>query len=221
MIINIEGTDGCGKATQTKKLYNYLTDMGYKCLSLSFPNYASPGCEPVKMFLSGKFENNNLSPYQINSFFAIDRLTTICNYNLQDYDFVLMDRYTPSSMIHQSASIEFKEDIDAFLNWVEFYEYSVLKLPKPDIVIFLDVPVEISSRLANERADLKNKASNSQDILEKDFNHLKHAYERAKYIAKKLKWQTINCTENGQLKSIDEIHSLVVDKLNANINFTI
>lgn len=214
MIINIDGTDGSGKATQTKLLYDFLTQKGYKCLMLSFPNYSSQGCAPVKMFLAGEFQAANLNPYQINTFFAVDRLSTISKYNLKDYDFVLLDRYTPSSMIHQSAAIKTQQGIDRFLKWVEAYEYKVLKLPAPDVVLFLDVPVEISSKLAHDRANLKNADSKKQDILESDFNHLKHAYEHAKYIAQKLNWTTINCTENGQMKSIDEIHNLIVKTLN-------
>ena len=214
MIINIEGTDGVGKATQTKLLYEFLTKKGYKCLSLSFPNYSNPACQPVKMFLSGQFEKANLDAYQINSFFALDRLTTMCQQNLNDYDFVLLDRYTPSSMIHQSASIKTQAELDRFLKWVSVYEYKVLKLPAPDVVLFLDVPVEISSQLANQRNQLKDADSKQQDILESDFNHLKHAYENAKYIAKKFNWKTINCSTNGQIKSIEEIHNIILKTLN-------
>lgn len=214
MIINIEGTDGSGKATQTKLLYDYLTGLGYKVKSLSFPNYNNRGCEPVKMYLAGEFNGmDGLDAYQVNSLFAVDRLTTLAKEDFSNYDFVLLDRYTPSSMIHQSALTKTEAELNAFLDWVDYFEFKQLKLPKPDIVVFLDVPVEISFKLAQNRAELKDKNSATQDIYESNFAHLKTAYERAKFIAKKFNWACINCTEGGKIKSIDDIHNLILSCL--------
>ncbi len=208
MIINIEGTDGSGKATQTKLLHEYLSSRGFKCLSLSFPNYESRGCEPVKMYLAGEFNGiEKLDPYQVNALFAVDRLTTISKYNLAEYDYVLLDRYTPSSMIHQAALTHGEEELNKFLEWVDHFEFDVLKLPRPDKILFLDVPVEISSKLAATRAELKDKGSKKQDIYESNFDHLKTAYERAKYVAKKFGWITVDCSKNGNIKPIEDIHS--------------
>lgn len=219
MIINIEGTDGSGKATQTKLLFDYLTSLGYSVKSLSFPNYENRGCEPVKMYLAGEFDGiDGLDAYQVNSLFAVDRLTTLAKQDLANYDFILFDRYTTSSMIHQAALTKSEKELNAFLEYVDYFEFTQLKLPRPDIVIFLDVPVEISSALARNRAELKDKSSSTQDIYESNFNHLKTAYERAKYVAKKFNWSRIDCTSGGKLKSVEEIHHLILDcLLNQNI----
>ena len=207
-IINIEGTDGSGKATQTKLLCEYLANKGFKVATLSFPNYQSRGCEPVKMYLAGEFNGiDKLDPYQVNALFAVDRLTTIAKQDFSNLDYLLLDRYTQSSMIHQSALTTNEAELNKFLDWVNYFEFTVLKLPKPDHIIFLDVPVEISSSLAKARAELKDKSSTKQDIYESNFNHLKTAYERAKFIAKKFNWQRINCVKAGKLKSIEEIHA--------------
>lgn len=214
MIINIEGTDGSGKATQTKLLFEYLTSLGYSVKCFSFPNYENRGCEAVKMYLAGELGGiDKLDAYQVNSFFAVDRLTTLAGQDLSGYDFVLFDRYTTSSMIHQAALTKNEKELNAFLEWVDYFEFTQLKLPRPDVVIFLDVPVEISSNLARNRAELKDKSSSKQDIYESNFNHLKTAYERAKYVAKKFNWERIDCATGGKLKSIEEIHNLILDCL--------
>ena len=144
MIVNIEGTDGCGKKTQTDLLFNYLKEKGYKVKKISFPNYDSESSSLVKMYLRGDFgENNNLNGYQASMFYAVDRLATMININVEDYDFVLFDRYVPSNMIHQSTRIKDQDELDRFLDWVVDLEFEKLNLPKPDKTLFLDVPSPI------------------------------------------------------------------------------
>jgi len=48
----IEGTDGSGKKTQIKKLYDYLKSKGADVHIVSFPDYDSPSSAPIKMYLS-------------------------------------------------------------------------------------------------------------------------------------------------------------------------
>ena len=74
-LIVIEGTDSSGKETQTKKLYEKLEEKGLKVKKITFPNYESPACEPVKMYLAGEFGENPLkvNPYPISTMYAIDR----------------------------------------------------------------------------------------------------------------------------------------------------
>ena len=212
MIVNIEGTDGCGKKTQTDLLFNYLKEKGYKVKKISFPNYDSESSSLVKMYLRGDFgENNNLNGYQASMFYAVDRLATMININVEDYDFVLFDRYVPSNMIHQSTRIKDQEELDRFLDWVVDLEFEKLNLPKPDKTLFLDVPINISMQLARERASLKN--GQTQDILEQDSEHLINAYEKAKYVANKYNWITIDCSNGENIKSIDEIHKDILTKL--------
>lgn len=212
MIINIEGTDGCGKKTQTDLLFNYLLKKGYKVKKISFPNYDSESSVLVKMYLRGEFgDNDNLNGYQASMFYAVDRLATLKKENIDGYDYVLFDRYVPSNMIHQSTRIKGQQELDNFLDWVIDLEFGKLKLPKPDVTIFLDVPVEISMRLARGREALKN--GQDKDILEKDEAHLINAYEKAKYIADKYCWLTIDCSQGENIKSIDEIHQDILTKL--------
>jgi len=213
MIIDIEGTDGCGKKTQTELLYNYLVNQGFKVKEFSFPNYESNSSALVKMYLNGEFgENvNDINVYQASVFYAVDRLGTMINFNVKEYDFVLFDRYVPSNMIHQSTRINDLKELDYYLDWLEDFEYVKLKLPKPDKVLFLDVPIDISMKLARQRGELKN--GQVQDIQEKDDNHLKNAYIRGKYVANKFNWLVVDCSNGETIKTIDEIHQDILTKL--------
>ena len=213
MLINIEGTDGCGKKTQVELLYNYLKNQGKKVLKLSFPNYESESSALVKMYLRGDFGEsvNNVNAYQASVLFSVDRLATMLKIDVNKYDYVLFDRYVPSNMIHQSTRIEDLSELDYYLKWLEDLEYGKLKLPKPDKIIFLDVPVEISIKLARARDELKN--GQEKDIQEKDDEHLIKAYNRGKYVAQKFGWEIIECEKDENIKTIDEIHQDILTKL--------
>lgn len=213
MLIDIEGTDGCGKKTQTELLYNYLVSTGKKCLLISFPNYSSPSSALVKMFLGGEFGSDAkvIDSYQASAFYAVDRVATMAKVHVEDFDYIIFDRYTPSNMIHQSARVENKSKLDDLLSWIDDFEFNKMRLPRPDKILFLDMPVEFSLALANARKDLKN--GQAHDIFEEDKNHMKLAYENAKYVASKFGWERIDCVNEGNLKSIEEIHKEILTKL--------
>lgn len=205
--IVIEGTDGCGKKTQSKLLCERLEQSGKNCIIQSFPNYDSPACGPVKMYLNGNFGNINcFDAYQANSLYAVDRLCTMALLapHIENGGSIVFDRYVESSMLHQAALIDDLEERDKFLDYVNNFEFEILKLPKPDLVIFLDVPISISKKLADSRGEYKS--GNKKDILEEDVSHLGKAYKSGKYVAEKFGWTQINCINlEGNLKSIDEI----------------
>jgi len=212
MIIDIEGTDGSGKLTQTKKLFEYLVNKGYKCKMISFPNYDSKSSVLLKMYLNGEFGGNVncVNSYQSSVFYAIDRFETMRQINIDDYDYILFDRYTPSNMIHQSTRIDDEKELNDYLDWLEDFEYVKLCLPKPDKILFLDMPAEFSIELARARAELKN--GQARDIQEEDSTHLFKAYNRAKYVAEKYNWTTIKCVNKG-VRDIEEIHQDILTKL--------
>ena len=205
--IVIEGTDGSGKKTQAKILCEKLNEAGINCIVQSFPNYDSPACTPVKMYLNGEFGDIGcLDAYQANSLYAVDRLCAMMGLkdHIENGGSIVFDRYVESTMLHQAALIENQEERDKFLDYVNDFEFGKLKLPKPDLVIFLDVPVEVSKKLADSRGEYKS--GNKKDILEQDISHLTKAYNSGKYVANKYGWTQISClNESGNLKSIEEI----------------
>ena len=208
-LIVIEGTDSSGKETQTKKLYERLANEVEKVRKISFPNYESPACEPVKMYLAGAFGDNalNVNPYPVSTMFAIDRYAS---YKMDWESFynaggiIVTDRYTTSNMVHQALKIENIDEKSKYLGWLEDLEYNKMGIPKPDLVIFLNMPTEMAVKLMEAR---KNKITGEEkkDIHEKDTSYLKKSYDNACDIAKKYNWQEIKCVENKRLKTIEEI----------------
>ena len=182
-LIVIEGTDSSGKETQTKKLYERLANEVEKVRKISFPNYESPACEPVKMYLAGAFGDNalNVNPYPVSTMFAIDRYAS---YKMDWESFynaggiIVTDRYTTSNMVHQASKIENIDEKSKYLGWLEDLEYNKMGIPKPDLVIFLNMPTEMAVKLMEAR---KNKITGEEkkDIHEKDTSYLKKSYDNA------------------------------------------
>jgi len=219
-IIVIEGTDGSGKQTQTAKLFEHLQQDGYKVVRQSFPNYPSPSSEPVKMYLSGELSKDasGLDAYQSSALYAVDRLCTYQKDLKTFYEnggIIVFDRYVESNMLHQAGKIHNTHERDKFLDWLNNFEFNELKLPRANQVIFLDVPPEVSIKLANARPDLK--VGKSKDIHEQDPQHIFDAYNAGKYVANKYNWSVINCMDSQRLKSIEEISNEVYSTVMKNI----
>ena len=208
-LIVIEGVDSSGKATQTKLLYENIKKLKNNVTSIEFPNYKSKSSELVKMYLNGDFGKNanDVSPYAASVFFAADRVAsykTEWKKLLDDGEIIIADRYTTSNMIHQASKIKNIEEKEKFLEWIYDFEYNKLELPKPDLTIFLDMPVKYAKILMENRL---NKIDNSatKDIHESDEDYLQQSYDNAVYVAKLFGWNRISCVENDKIKSVEEI----------------
>ena len=212
-LIVLEGVDASGKATQTKRLCERLLSEGKNIMKITFPDYDSPSSAPVKMYLSGELGEtaDSVNAYAASALFAVDRF---CSYrkNWKDFldngGFVIADRYVTSNFIHQASKIEDIKERDEYLDFQSDFEYNKIGLPKPDAVLFLDVPPEVSLALIAAREN-KFDSEASHDIHERDPHHLHKSYESAVYVADKFDFIKINCTENGNLKSIEDIAELV------------
>ena len=209
LIIIESGSDASGKATQTRKLYDRLVKDGYKVRKVEYPNYNSESSALVKMYLRGDFgaKATDVDPYVASTFFAADRYASFKTEWEQFYnegEIILADRYTTSNMVHQASKMD-KEDRDKYINWLVDFEFNMYKIPKPDCVVFLDVPVEFSRKLMENR---KNKITGEEkkDIHESDIKYLEQSYNNSLYIASKYDWKKINCVEDNILRSIDSIH---------------
>ncbi len=214
-LVVIEGVDASGKQTQTEKLYERILASQTKVEKIEFPNYASDTSSLVKMYLGGNFGTsaNDVSPYMASAFFAVDRAGSIkCVWKerLDNAQVVIADRYVTSNMIHQASKIENVKEKNDFLDWVYDFEYNKLSLPKPDLVIFLDMPVEYARQLMENR---KNKINNSEvkDIHESDIAYLTKSYDNAVGIAKKYGWHTVSCVKDGKIRSIDDISNEIFE----------
>lgn len=216
-LIVIEGTDSSGKQTQTEILYKALAEQGVKVKKISFPNYDSRACEPVKMYLAGEFGDkaSDVNPYPVSSMFAVDRYAsykTDWEKFYKEDGIIVTDRYTTSNMVHQASKIEGKEEKKTYLDWLADLEYQKMGIPKPDLVIFLNMPTEFAVRLMAER---KNKITGEaeKDIHERDTEYLRKSYENACEIAQEMGWQEIKCVAGDRIKSIQEISEEIMEKV--------
>ena len=208
-LIVIDGTDGSGKQTQLKILEENLKKRNIEFKKVSFPRYDSETSSLVKMYLRGDFGKNarDVSPYISSTFYAVDRYASYKT-ELEEYyengGLILADRYTSASMIHQAGKIKEKEERDKFLKWLWNLEFEIYKIPIPDKIFFLNMPIEYVEKLIENR---KNKFDENaqKDIHESDESHLIDSYNSACEVAKIYNWDEIKCIKNGVLRTKEDI----------------
>lgn len=210
-IIVIEGSsDGIGKSTQLELLKEHLIKEGYEIVNHHFPSYHTYHGVPVEKYLQGEYGKvSELSPYFINSLYAQDRAITWKTeleplYN--EGKIILLDRYTTSSLIYQSAVIEDIEERKAFIDYVTDFEYNKLGIQKPDKVIFLTAPFDLVQSMRRAR---QNNDGVQNDIHERDMAFLKKVYDNALFVADYLSFDIIECSTNDKMDSPTEIHNKV------------
>ena len=207
-LLVVEGAcDGIGKSTQYAMLRDRLKSDGNEVFTHHFPSYNTFHGEPVTRYLSGEFGNvKDLSPYFINGLYAMDRAAAWQLYlkkHFEEGNIILLDRYTTSSLIYQSALIDDIEAKKAFIDYVIEFEYQRIGLQKPDNVIFLHAPFDVVTELRNAR---KQNDGVVNDIHERDLEFMKKVYESAMFVADYLSWDKIECARDGKFKPVEEIH---------------
>lgn len=217
LIIIESGTDGSGKATQTQRLYDKLISQGKKVRKITFPNYDSPACMPVKMYLNGEFGNNpnDVNAYAASTFYAIDRFASFKNDWGEFYNnggIILSDRYTTSNMVHQAVKMNDRAEREKYLNWLYELEFELYGLPKPDCVIFLNLSPIISQKLMENRMN-KFTGEQQKDIHEGNNEYLINCYNNSLEIAKKYNWKMVKCNDEENLRSIEDISNEVYEMI--------
>lgn len=210
-LIVIEGLDGSGKATQSSLLAASLQKMSGQVRKISFPDYRNKSSTLVQMYLAGEIGGlNEVNAYAASTFYAADRYISYATGWEKDYlagcTFVA-DRYSTSNITHQMVKLP-KEGWDGFLQWVEDYEYEKLGLPRPDLVLYLDMDPETAGRLLDKRYG----AGGEKDIHEADIPYLAGCRQAALYAAARLDWRVIRCFDGeGAPLSIEKIASRILD----------
>lgn len=210
-LIVIEGLDGSGKSTQLGLLQKRINQ---EVRFVKFPDYDSDSSALVKMYLGGEFGDKpgDVNAYAASAFYAVDRFASFKTDWGKDYlngATILCDRYATSNAVHQAAKLADGER-DAYLDWLYDFEFEKLGIPKPDAVIFLDMPIDVSQKLMTSRYEGDEC---KKDIHERDTAYLEHCREAALYAANRLGWSVVMCAENGQPKTreaiSDEVYSIV------------
>ncbi len=208
--IVIDGTDGSGKATQTKLLAQKLERTGFDVKIADFPQYGQKSAGLIKEYLNGKYgEADTVNPYHASIFFACDRYDASFKIKkwLNEGSIVISDRYVTANMGHQGGKIKDSLERKVFFEWLYKLEYELFEIPKPDLNIILHVETNIAQKLVNHRG-------NKKDIHEKNEKHLVNAEKTYLEITKTFPNLTlIKCTENGEIMTRDKINDLILEEV--------
>jgi dTMP kinase len=213
-LIVIDGTDGCGKATQAQKLIERLRAEGRQTETLDFPQYYNNHLgNIVGCFLRGDFgDPTETNPYLASIIYAADRFESSAKIKkwLTGGKIVVLDRYVSANQIHQGGKIRNNEQRETFLKWLDRVEHSVFGIPRPDIIIYLDVPAQAAQKLIETKSRRRYLNGAQKDRSESNVAHQLDARAQClRLVSTMNNWQRIICEENGRLLSIDAIHERI------------
>ena len=126
MFIVIDGIDGSGKGTQVEILRKHFEELGKKVKILDYPRYGHTSSFMVQKYLNGEY-GKTLSPKLASIFYAIDRYDSSFDIkkDLENYDYIISNRYVSANMIHQTGKIENDVEAKEFLDWLYDLEYNI------------------------------------------------------------------------------------------------
>ena len=185
-LIVIEGLDGAGKTLQSKMLHMKLLQ-NFGAVLFEFPNYESITGRFIKQLLI-----ENYVSYHSHAWACI-----LAANRYEDRDYILnsmrhtnvvMNRYYQSNIVYSTVSginTQWLVELDS-------------RMPKPDLVIVIDIPVEESIRRKSNR-----------DIIEQDISYLQKVRETYKTLGAPMGWRIIDGN-----RAPEEVHSDIIDIVN-------
>lgn len=212
MFIVFEGNDGSGKATQAKLLAERFAKEHLPFERLDFPSYNRNffGTLLADCLAGKRGDFVHLDPKIASTLYALDRFeeSERIRSALADKKVVITDRFTSSNQIHQGGKIKNPEARDEFLIWLDGMEHTILRIPRPDVVLYFRVPFEISQKLLHKERTAKNmSAAPGRDIVEEDEEYMRQSHQAAEWLSgRQSNWRTIECIENGEMRSREAIH---------------
>lgn len=206
-LIVFEGTDGSGKSTQFALLKKRLEVNGTPFQTITFPQYSEQSSALIRMYLGGEFGKrpSDVNAYAASTFYAVDRYASymkVWREYYQNGGLILSDRYTTSNAVHQASKEPFEKQ-EAFFEWLYNLEFCHMELPVPDLVIYLDMPTEVTEQLMRKR---EHDTNTHADIHEQNMDYLRLCRQTGMNAAKHYHWTIINCVCNGKLRTIEDIH---------------
>jgi len=217
MFVVIDWLDGSGKGTQTKIIVKALEEQGKKVLLLDYPRYGERSAYFVEKYLNGSY-GTDISAKRASLFYALDRFDDLhtAGEKFSDYDYIISNRYVSASMIHQAGKIQSHKEREEFLDWLAELEFEICGIPKPDTVLFLNVPPEVSQRLVEKKESREYiQDGSNKDIHEADDDHMNNAYTAALEVVDHFSdsWESIQCCENWEILPIKEITEKILTKI--------
>lgn len=211
-LIVIDGGDGAGKATQVSLLVKRLRDEGHKVETLDFPQYTQNHFgKLLRQCLDGKRGDFMSVDARIAStLYAADRFETKPRLEqwLKEGKVVILDRYVSANMMHQGAKIDDPEKLEDFLGWLDYMEHEIFGIPRPDQIIYLEVPNKVRVALkARAIEEGKHGANIKIDVAERNHEHQETAEMRARAIvASKNNWDMVTCCDDVEMRTREDIH---------------
>lgn len=215
-LIVLEGIDGSGKSSQYRRLCERMESDGIVYNHIVFPRYDKESSALIRMYLNGEFgpNPNDVNAYTASTFYAVDRFASYradWGKTYENGGLIISDRYTSSNAVHQGSKLADAELPD-FFAWLADLEYTKMGLPKPDLVLYLDVDIQTSlARMKRRQADTDTKA----DIHERDVNYLARCLRTADYAADYFGWTRIVQTRDGQERSLEDINDDIYSAVRA------
>jgi dTMP kinase len=212
-LIVFDGNDGAGKKTQSKLLIAHLESQGKKIKTIDFPRYydnffggfiADAQCGDYGDFV-------NLHPRYASVLYAADRFETAPQIRrwLEEGYMVLADRYATANMIHQGGKVSDEKEREDFISWLENMEFEVFKIPRPDVVIYMDVPVEVS--MDNIKTKEEDYMKGRKDQTEHDVDYASNSRAAALWLCERYdSWHTVVCATDKGMRSAEEISADVI-----------
>jgi dTMP kinase len=211
--IVLDGNDGSGKATQARLLGDRLVAEGVLSEKVDFPAYDTNffGALVGECLRGEHGDFVHMDPKIASSLYALDRLesTSHIRDSLREGRVVIADRFSSSNQIHQGGKIPNEQEREAFLLWLDKMEHQVLSIPRPDAIMYLQVPVETSLVLLTEKRKAKNNglADGQKDTVEEDRTYLERSHETANWLAShQPNWHVIDCIKSGTMRTPEDIH---------------
>jgi dTMP kinase len=212
MLIDIEGIDGTGKGTQARLLCDRLVATGVSAAVVSFPRYgATLFGKAVGEFLNGDFGSlAGVHPFLVSLLFAGDRFESkaFLLESLRTHDVVVLDRYVPSNVAHQAAKLDGAARAELARRILEI-EYTLFGLPRPDVVLLLDLPVHLAQDLIARKA-ARQYTDRKADLQEADAAYLARVRDVYQALAQSDRdWQTVPVSDGTQLRSIEDVAATI------------
>ena len=204
-LIVLEGIDGSGKSAQYRRLCARMENDGIAYNHIVFPRYDKESSALIRLYLGGAFGSKpgDVNAYTASTFYAVDRFASYRDDWGEIYEnggIILSDRYTTSNAVHQGSKLP-EEELPAFFDWLQDLEYGKMGLPRPDLVIYLDVDVSLSLARMRRR---QQKTHTSADIHEKDVAYLERCLRTARLAAAHYGWTSIPYLKDGKEREVDE-----------------
>lgn len=204
-LIVLEGIDGSGKSSQYRRLCARMENKNIDYNHIVFPRYDKDSSALIRMYLDGQFGSHpgDVNPYAASTFYAVDRFASYREEWGKIYEnggLILSDRYTTSNAVHQGSKLP-EDELPEFFDWLYDLEYGKMGLPKPDMVIYLDVDVKTAlSRMSRRQERTNTKA----DIHEQDSEYLERCLIAARKAAGYYGWVKVDYMKDGCERDVDE-----------------